>query len=77
MIARQGTELPPRRWTDGAAITVAAWGVHGRYRARDHAVIALLTRLHYVRLTKGGAPAHPLYLPQSLQPIPWQEPTEG
>lgn len=54
-----------------AALTVAAWGAHGTHGGRDHAVRALLPRLHYLRLTKNGHPGHPLYLPGSLRPQPW------
>jgi len=56
---------------DKAALTVAAWGVHGSHLDRNTAVRALLSRLHYLRLTKDGHPGHPLYLPSRLQPIEW------
>lgn len=54
-----------------ATLTVAAWGVHGTHGGRDNNVRALLPRLHYLRLTKGGHPGHPLYLPASLRPMEW------
>ena len=54
--------------------TVAAWGAHGTYRGRDTEVRAILTPLHYLRLTKDGHPGHPLYLPASLRPVEWQTP---
>ena len=54
-----------------AGVVVAAWGVHGSHLGRDIAVRALFKRLHVLRLTKNGHPAHPLYLPGSLVPVPW------
>jgi hypothetical protein len=55
----------------GAGIVVAAWGAHGAYMNRGAAVAQLLPDLHYLRLTKGGFPGHPLYLPSRLVPTPW------
>ena len=55
----------------GAAVVVAAWGVHGAFIGRHEAVRKALPRLHYLRLTKGGHPGHPLYLPKTLQPVAW------
>jgi hypothetical protein len=57
--------------------TVAAWGAHGTYRGRDAQVRAMLPGLHYLRLTKGGHPGHPLYLPASLRPVEWVTPNKG
>lgn len=54
-----------------ARIVVAAWGVHGAYLGRDRNVKTLITNLHYLRLTKAGFPAHPLYLPSRLKPVAW------
>ena len=54
-----------------AALTVAAWGEHGRHAGRNNAVQSLLPHLHYLRLTKDGHPSHPLYLPASLRPVKW------
>lgn len=51
-----------------AGITIIAWGVKGGFHARDMAVIKLLTRPHYLTLTKDGYPGHPLYLKADLQP---------
>lgn len=57
-----------------ADLTVAAWGVNGRYKNRDARVRAMLPSLHYLRLTKDGHPSHPLYLPAYLRPVLWVEP---
>jgi hypothetical protein len=60
-----------------AAVTIAAWGVHGTHGGRHNAVRDMLPRLHYLRLTKDGHPGHPLYLPASLQPMEWVPPNVG
>lgn len=57
-----------------AALTVAAWGAHGSHGGRDASVKAMLPNLHYLRMTKGGHPGHPLYLPSSLRPVEWTTP---
>jgi hypothetical protein len=56
-----------------ADLTVAAWGVQGRWHGRNDEVCGMLANLHYLRLTKGGHPSHPLYLPGSLRPKKWTE----
>lgn len=56
----------------GAGVVVAAWGAGGSFLDRDEAVISRLGHLlHYLRLTKHGYPAHPLYLPADLTPVKW------
>jgi hypothetical protein len=57
-----------------ADVTVAAWGTHGAHRGRDAQALAMLPRLHYLRLTKDGHPGHPLYLPANLRPVEWVTP---
>lgn len=52
-----------------ARITIAAWGVAGKYQHRDKAVMPLLTDPHYLTLTKDGHPGHPLFLKKDLKPI--------
>ena len=56
-----------------SAITLAAWGVHGAFGGRHNTVRVMLPRLHYLRLTKGGHPGHPLYLPATLKPVEWKQ----
>ncbi|MBX6311380.1 MAG: DUF1643 domain-containing protein [Isosphaeraceae bacterium] len=50
----------------GATIVIGGWGALGIYRGRSAAVRALLASLgvalHALAWTKGGEPAHPLYL---------------
>ncbi len=53
---------------------VAAWGTHGTHLGRGATVRARMPALCYLRLTKDGHPAHPLYLPKTLRPTWWCEP---
>lgn len=60
----------------GDTIVVCAWGAHRMAQARADYVLSLL-RANSVspmclKLTKGGDPAHPLYLPKDLKPIPFK-----
>jgi hypothetical protein len=54
---------------------VCAWGNHGAFAARAAQVVALLRAhhipLHALKLNANGSPAHPLYLPASLVPVPF------
>ena len=59
-----------------AGVIVAAWGVAGVYRGRDEAVRELLPKMHYLKFTKDGHPAHPLYLPKTANPKPWKSRTD-
>lgn len=57
-----------------SALVVCAWGAHGELKQRGTAVLSLLLDAgihpHVLSLTKDGHPAHPLYLPYTLQPRP-------
>lgn len=59
-----------------ANLTVCAWGTRGRFRDRDLAVLRLLKDTNVVtyaiRVTDGGDPSHPLYLPAALKPVPYR-----
>lgn len=59
-----------------AATTILGWGAHGTHRGRDEQVKARIRAIglpvHYLALTKGGQPGHPLYLKESLQPTLWE-----
>lgn len=51
---------------------IAAWGNDGGWLGRADAVRELVPELHYLRMNRSGQPAHPLYLPRGLTPIPWR-----
>lgn len=56
-----------------AAVVVCAWGAGAGGRGPFVAglIRAVGKQPHYLRLTKDGHPGHPLYLPASLTPQPW------
>jgi hypothetical protein len=55
---------------EGAALVVAAWGVHGMWLARARTVRQRFTRpLHALGVTKSGEPAHPLRLRRTCTPF--------
>jgi hypothetical protein len=56
-----------QRKMDFAAMTVAAWGAHGKSRGVD--ALCHLKGLHYLALNADGSPKHPLYLKGDLLPI--------
>jgi len=57
-------------WRDRAGVVIAAWGTHcAADRAKE--IRGLMPDLHYLHLTKRGAPGHPLYLPGGLRPKLW------
>lgn len=62
---------------DVAGIVVCAWGTRGRYLDRDAAVLRLIQSTgvtpHVLGVTRDGHPKHPLYIPQSQIPRPWDQ----
>jgi len=52
--------------------TIAAWGAGGWYRGRGPLIHSIYPQLMVLKLTKGGHPAHPLYLPKTLTPKEWK-----
>jgi hypothetical protein len=60
-----------RTVSSAACVVVAAWGTSGSHLGRDAQVRREIPNLMHLRLTKGGHPGHPLYLPSNLVPHPW------
>ena len=60
-----------QRLAAGAGVVIAAWGVHGTHRGRGDQVRRMIPKLHFLKLTKDGHPAHPLYLKKDLIPVPF------
>lgn len=62
-----------------AAMTVVGWGNDGKHLGRSGHVVRLLTDagipLHALRTNRSGEPTHPLYLPYSVMPEPWEPKT--
>jgi hypothetical protein len=67
----RGNDAAILRAARASALVVCAWGNHGAHLGRSGKVLALLTSneigLHILRTNSAGEPAHPLYLPGSLQ----------
>lgn len=55
-----------QRITRCDAMTIAAWGRHGKDRGLD--AMCHLEGLHYLALNSDGTPKHPLYLKGDLKP---------
>ena len=61
-----------------AALTVAAWGVHGKIYGRGASVLQLLASPVYcLGTTKEGYPRHPLYIAGDTQPVLLERRTDG
>lgn len=64
-----------RQSSTTCAITVCAWGAHGKHLRRSSEVAAMLSQsgvpLYALAWTADGEPRHPLYLPYALTPVRW------
>lgn len=60
-----------------AGPVVAAWGTKGRHMSQDlnarEWLKSISATMTCIRITKGGHPEHPLYLPKHLTPVPFLE----
>ena len=54
-------------------MVVAGWGNYGRHLNRDAAVLPIIQPAVALRVTQQGCPAHPLYIPASTRPSPYQD----
>jgi len=56
-------------------LVIAAWGTHGNFANAGTILKSALVlegiKLHVLKLTKGGFPSHPLYLPKKLKLKRW------
>jgi len=68
-----GNSIYIKRASSEAQLTIAAWGIQGRYWGCDKIVMRMLTAPHYLALTRNRSPCHPLYLRNELQPIPFDQ----
>lgn len=72
----KGNDAAILRAAKEAAIVVCAWGNHGAHHGRSSRVRNLLGEegiaLHALKINRGGEPAHPLYLPGTLEPVSYQ-----
>ena len=66
----KGNDAWVHEMAKGAAITVAAWGNHGKFLKRSLELLPSLEQLHCIEMNKSGEPAHPLYLKAELKPVP-------
>lgn len=61
-----------RETVSKAQMVIAAWGNHGRLLGRATSFMQNLERdVYALRITKSGAPSHPLYIPAVTKPIPF------
>jgi len=57
-------------WFNSCKVVIAAWGANIDSDRQKH-LIKLFQWMSVLRLTKGGNPGHPLYLPKTLKPVEW------
>ena len=57
---------------DSAGQLLVCWGNHGAYMDRDRAFAESRTGLYCLGRNKNGSPVHPLYIPGSQSPVPWE-----
>jgi len=57
------------RMNQKADMTILAYGNHGKHLKRHQAIIKLISEPYCFKVTKGGMPSHPLYLPYTDKPL--------
>ena len=63
-----------RKASEDAAVTLAAWGAHGRLLGRGASVLPLLHAPVCLGVTARGEPRHPLYVPGDRTMEPYLRP---
>jgi hypothetical protein len=60
-----------------ARMILAAWGAntHPAVIAQAEAVCSMIGEMYCLRMTKGGCPEHPLYVPYDVEPAKYERPT--
>lgn len=62
--------------TERAGKVVCAWGVNGSHQGQDKKFLEACAgwgvKPYALKLTKHGAPQHPLYVPYSASPVPFE-----
>ena len=70
----RGNDRAIARAARESALVVCAWGNHGAHLGRSSDVREMLAKARIearaLRMNAGGEPAHPLYLPARLEPVP-------
>ena len=54
-------------------LNIVCWGNLGAFLGRDRSVLAMIPKPYCLKLNRSGQPAHPLYLPYSVEPFPFRE----
>lgn len=54
-----------------ASLVIVAWGNDGRWLDRDQYWLEHIPAPYCIRQNRNGMPAHPLYLPGDLRPVPF------
>lgn len=57
---------------DQIGLSVGSWGNHD-FLNRGPSIREYIPNLHYLRLNENGSPTHPLYLPMTTKPMPFDE----
>lgn len=73
----EGNDSHILKAASNSGMVICAWGTVGEFQRRGFKVSRYLLgnfgdKTHYLKMNANGSPAHPLYLPYSLQPVLWR-----